>query len=91
MNNDWNVINKTMDFLKFVDNPLSREAVVIMIDEGILTQETKFINYIVAKNVYEALLNRNNKGEYKDEEFLIRSLYPSEQKELLRAWALWLN
>jgi hypothetical protein len=83
---DYEIINKTMIFLEKINNPLSREAVVIMLDDGILTQETHFSNYVIAKNIYDAYSLDNNdnikdvitKGLKKDKQDLIWDLWQKE-------------
>lgn len=52
---DYEIINKTMEALKYMDIPLKRTALCVVIDTGITTQETKYTYYRVAVNTYNML------------------------------------
>lgn len=49
-----------MRILEQLNIKLSRAAVVIMLTDGTLTEEAPIEHYIVAKNVYEALHDKEN-------------------------------
>lgn len=52
-----------MKILEQLNIKLSRAAVVIMLSDGMLTEEAPIEHYIVAKNVYEALHDKDNAKE----------------------------
>lgn len=87
MKDDWNVINKTITFLQQADIPLTREALVIMLDEGIVTQETKFTYYIIGKNVYEAFSQMEKHIPSNEIEYtLTKGLDSTIKNKLLLIW-----
>lgn len=87
MKDDWNTINKTMAFLRQADIPLTREALVIMLDEGIVTQETKFTYYIIGKNVYEAFSQMEKHIPLNEIEYtLTKGLDSTIKNKLLLIW-----
>lgn len=53
---NYDYITLVMQVLNELNLPLKRSAVVVMLEDGILTQETKFQYYLAAKNVYDALV-----------------------------------
>ena len=54
-------INKLMEELKSKGNDISREAVVVLIDEGICTEERPINDYLMVKNLIEKLFNEKLK------------------------------
>lgn len=69
MKDDYNIINKTMEVLHQINIPLSRTAFIVMIDNGILTQETNFTYYLLALNIYKALQYKEQNELYEKQKF----------------------
>ena len=49
--------NIIMNVLHTVGFPISRPAVMIMLEDGMVTEERPFVEYMCAKNISEALDN----------------------------------
>ena len=50
-------INQLMEELKANNNTISREAVVIVLDEGICTEERPFADYMMVMEIAERIIS----------------------------------
>lgn len=74
--------NLLMKILRDMDISLSRAAVMIMLEDGMLTEERPFIEYICAKNINEAL----NSPDITPELILSRGLDKETSRRLIMAY-----
>ena len=51
-------VNQLMEELKANNNTISREAVVIVLDEGICTEERPFNDYLMVMEIAEKIVNK---------------------------------
>lgn len=51
-------LNQLMQELKENNNTISREAVVVVLDEGICTEERPFTDYMMVMEIAEKIVNK---------------------------------
>lgn len=67
-----------MEIMKKLNSPLSMPAVMIMLEDGMCTQEVKLREYVFAKNAAQALLAPDNEKDY----YLAQNLTEEDTKRL---------
>ena len=89
----YEIINAIMDVLKFGKIPLTRPAVCIMLNTGILTQETRYEYYRFAKNIYDYYTKLAVKAVNADEEKeeIIKAIPVEEKEKYFALWQEWKN
>ena len=79
--------------LNLANNSISKEAVIVMLENGILTEERLFSDYIMALNVWNCLtyqeecMSKNTQLDAKlKKRILIGGLQEKEKENINRAW-----
>lgn len=76
-----------MMILQDLDMHISRAAVVIMLETGICTEECKFDQYLIPKNIVEAF----SFPEEEHARILTRTVNPETREPLLCSWKKFSN
>lgn len=75
-----------MEMLRKLDISISRAAVMIMLETGMLTEERLYTDYATAKNLAEVLENRDKYSREKTEYLLGRQLSPEQKAKVIEVW-----
>lgn len=85
MNDDYGIINKTMEALDALEVPLNRSALCIAIDDGITTQETYFTYYMLGVNIYHMLSEGKALSLDEEADKVTCRLFCKEDEDLYRS------